>query len=394
MAEKYPLANGLWSNAANWNGGTKPVAGDVVHANSFIVDIDEDVDVAELRTDAGTTAVAGGFFDVVSDDLTISCDFVWPNDNNFGIKVSSNSGTTTIIGDFYIPKGNNSTQHCAILLEGTCQLNLVGSILNKDNSGSHTARDNSGVIVNVTGGRLNITGDVEGGRNILNYNRQNSGIYVKSVDCVVNITGNVVGGPIGGGNIGNVNAGIYIETVNNTINVIGNVIGGFSFQAPGIYFHTNSNNNAVNITGVAQSNSSSPAVVNSGLGNNNTVTMFGDIINDGSQMAILVNNLILDNDTEMSWKLVDDTNNDKYLYSVGSGVLGQASESDVRKDVVYGSSSELTGELEQVIVDVEQLATDLLDEIQTSSHVVAQRLRRTSTDETVASIVTSSVTAR
>ena len=389
MAEKYPLANGLWSNAANWNGGTKPTSGDVVHSNNFIVDIDEDVDVLELRTDAGTTAVAGGYFDVVSDDLQVSCDFIWPNDNNFGIQVSSNSGTTTIIGDIYMPKGTSATQHCGILLQGTCQLNVIGSILNKDSSGTQAARDNSGIIINVSGGRLNLTGDVNGGRNTVNYAKQNGGIYIKSVSCIVNITGNVIGGPIGGGVTSNLNAGIYVETTNNVINVVGNVIGGFNYQAPGIYFYTFVDNNIVNITGVAQSNNSSAAVVNTSYANNNTVTMFGDIVNDGSQMAILVNNLIIDNDTEMSWKLIDDTNNDRYLYSVGSGVLGQAVESDVRKDVVYGPSSELTGELEPVVVDTAQLASNLLDEITTSSNPLAERLRNVSTIQTTGAQISS-----
>ena len=387
MAEKYPLANGLWSNAANWNGGTKPTSGDVVHSNNFIVDIDEDVDVLELRTDAGTTAVGGGYFDVVSDDLTVSCDFIWPDDNDFGIQVSSNSGTTTIIGDVYMPKGTSATRHCGILLQGTCQLNVIGSILNKDNSGSQTARDNSGIIINVSGGRLNLTGDVEGGRNTANYNKPNAGIYIKTVDCIINVTGDVIGGPIGGGNILNINAGIYVETTNNVINVIGNVIGGFSFQTPGIYFDASVN--SVNITGVAQSNNSSPAVEKSYGVINNTVTMFGDIINDGEQMAILIDNLVLDNDTEMSWKLIDDTNNDRYLYSVGGGVLGQAVESDVRKDVVYGPSSELTGELEPVVVDTAQLASNLLDEITTSSNPLAERLRNVSTIQTTGAQISS-----
>jgi len=388
MAEKYPLANGLWSNAANWNGGTKPTSGDVVHSNNFIVDIDEDVDVLELRTDAGTTAVGGGYFDVVSDDLTVSCDFIWPDDNDFGIQVSSNSGTTTIIGDVYMPKGTNSTQHCGILLQGTCQLNVIGSILNKDNSGSQAARDNSGIIINVSGGRLNLTGDVEGGRNTANYNRQNSGIFINTLSCIVNITGDVEGGPIGYGvSSGNINAGIYVDTTNNVINVIGNVIGGFNFQTPGIYFEAS--DNSVNITGVVQSNNSSAALLNGSFGQNNTVTMFGDIINDGGQMAILIDNLVLDNDTEMSWKLIDDTNNDRYLYSVGSGVLGQAVESDVRKDVVYGPSSELTGELEPVVVDTAQLASNLLDEITTSSNPLAERLRNVSTIQTTGAQISS-----
>jgi len=391
MAEKYPLANGLWSNAANWNSGTKPVAGDVVHSNNFTVDIDEDVDVAELRTDAGTTAVGGGFFEVNSDNLTISCDFIWPDDNDFGIKINSNIGTTTFIGDVYMPKERSATKHCGILLQGTCQLNVVGSVLNKDSSGAQVARDNSGIIIKVTGGRLNLTGDVEGGRNTTNFAKQNAGILISDVDCIVNITGNVIGGPIGGGNAGNVNSGIYIETTNNVINVIGNVIGGFNFQTPGIFFSASDND--VNITGIAQSNNTAAAVTNINFFINNTVTMFGDIINDGSQMAIFVNNLILDNDTEMSWKLIDDTNNPKYLYSVDSGIFGQAAESDVRKDVVYGPTNDLTGQLEQAIVDVTQLADDLLDEIQVSNHVVAQRLRASATDDSVGEIVASTLGA-
>ena len=384
MAEKYPLANGLWSNAANWNGGTKPTSDDVVHSNSFIVDIDEDVNVLELRTDAGTTAVGGGYFDVVSDNLTISCDFIWPIDDGFGIQVSSNSGTTTIIGDIYMPKGNSNNLNYGLALNGTCLLNLIGSVLNKDISGAQNAKNDSGILINVSGARLNIIGDVEGGRATSSFSVQNTGIYINDVDCIVNITGIVRGGPIAG--IRN-NSGIFVATSNNTINVVGDVIGGFNYSANGILINTGGNN--VNITGTAKSNNSAASVYCPNNITDSFVTMFGDIVNDGSQMAILVNNLIIDNDTEMSWKLIDDTNNDMYLYSVGSGVLGQATESDVRKDVVYGPSSELTGELEPVNVDTAQLASNLLDEITTSSNPLAERLRNVSTIQTTGAQISS-----
>ena len=71
MAEKYPLANGNWSNAANWNGGTKPAAGDDVHANNFTVTIDENVTVNRLLGTAGAVAVANGFF-TTSGSVTIN----------------------------------------------------------------------------------------------------------------------------------------------------------------------------------------------------------------------------------------------------------------------------------------------------------------------------------
>lgn len=58
MAIKYPLANGNWSNAANWNGGTKPVAGDDVYAGTFTVNVDENINVASLNNTAISRPIA------------------------------------------------------------------------------------------------------------------------------------------------------------------------------------------------------------------------------------------------------------------------------------------------------------------------------------------------
>lgn len=74
-----------------------------------------------------------------------------------------------------------------------------------------------------------------------------------------------------------------------------------------------------------------------------------------------------------------------------AGSANYPAEADVENGVVYGNSNQFTGTLEQV--DTSQLATDLLDEIQTSSHVVAQRLRAAATDDSVGDIVTSTLGA-
>ena len=66
MALKYPLANGNWSNAANWNGGTVPVPGDDVRANGFTVTIDVDINVSQISTVALAPAAAGGTFTVTT----------------------------------------------------------------------------------------------------------------------------------------------------------------------------------------------------------------------------------------------------------------------------------------------------------------------------------------
>jgi len=83
---------------------------------------------------------------------------------------------------------------------------------------------------------------------------------------------------------------------------------------------------------------------------------------------------------------------DKFLYTA-STLTGYPLEEDVEDGVVYGPSNEYEGTLSPVNVDTAQLASDLLDDIQTSSHVVAQRLRAAATDDSVGSIVTSTLGA-
>ena len=64
MAERWAIIAGNWSATATWNGGTLPAAGDDVYANNFTVTIDQNVSVKSLNTKAGTTAIAGGQFNV------------------------------------------------------------------------------------------------------------------------------------------------------------------------------------------------------------------------------------------------------------------------------------------------------------------------------------------
>ena len=61
MALKYPSATGVWSNAANWNGGTLPIAGDDVRANGFTVTIDVDINVLQISTAASAPDRCGEF---------------------------------------------------------------------------------------------------------------------------------------------------------------------------------------------------------------------------------------------------------------------------------------------------------------------------------------------
>lgn len=198
MALKYPSANGNWSTAANWNGGTLPVAGDDVRANGFTVTIDVDINVLQISTAQSLPAAAGGGF-VVSTNRTLTCDV------NTGTTVtlsSSVGNTVNIIGNLYgAPSG------------------VGGNTLSFSNSGSI----------------LNITGIVYGASN-------NSGSTIV-ISGTLNLVGNVFGGPLGassngisissGGNLiftGNITAGggttnaILFSGNSSTIN--GNIYGG------------------------------------------------------------------------------------------------------------------------------------------------------------------------
>jgi hypothetical protein len=77
MAERYAVGHGSWSAVGTWDGGASlPGAGDTVHANGFNVTMDQDVTVGSIRTDAGTTASAGGQFFSATAGITINADVV------------------------------------------------------------------------------------------------------------------------------------------------------------------------------------------------------------------------------------------------------------------------------------------------------------------------------
>ena len=73
MATKYPLANGNWSNAANWNDGTKPTAGDDVYADGKTVTIDESTaSLNSVRTTQRSGCTNGGSFLITAGGVTVT----------------------------------------------------------------------------------------------------------------------------------------------------------------------------------------------------------------------------------------------------------------------------------------------------------------------------------
>ena len=175
MALKYPSANGNWSNAANWNGGTVPVPGDDVRANGFTVTIDVDIDVLQISTVALAPAAAGGVFSVTT---------------NRNITANINAGTTT----------------CLSSASG-----IIVTIIGNINAGSANAVN--GVNFTNAGSVLNVTGNVVAGSSVnVQYGINSSG--------TVNFIGNATGSAVGFGS-----AAININT-GGVLNLTGIITGG------------------------------------------------------------------------------------------------------------------------------------------------------------------------
>jgi len=171
MAEKYPIANGNWSTAANWNGGTKPTTGDTAHANGFTVTLDEDVTCDVLTTASGATASAGGEFDKPNSGsaIVLTCDIVAGS----SLCIDNNDATNilTIIGDIYggWRNGGNGTD-----FNGAAGGDITGNIYGGDYRGAayfkgivvgdvYAATGNGQAALHSSSGNIDLTGNCFGG---------------------------------------------------------------------------------------------------------------------------------------------------------------------------------------------------------------------------------------
>jgi hypothetical protein len=179
VAEKYPLATGLWSDAANWNGGTKPLVADDVHANNFIVTIDESISVNSLRGTAGAVAVANGQF-LTSGTVVIDvADAVYGGNSSTGT-LRMSSGATL-----------NGNATLSTVASRASVFVLTGAVMNGDaieadgvavdgglmNGNAVSARSRTNAAVTVSNGGEMIgtaTGDARGTQQVF---CTNSGIF-------------------------------------------------------------------------------------------------------------------------------------------------------------------------------------------------------------------------
>jgi hypothetical protein len=267
MALKYPLANGNWSTAANWNGGTVPVVGDDVRANGFTVTIDVDINVLQISTNALAPASAGGSF-VVSTNRILTCDV------NAGTTITLTStvgNTVNIIGNIYgAPSGVGGN---------TISFTNSGSILNVTGI-VYGAANNSGSAL-VTSGTLNFVGNVFGG----SVGASSNGITISSGGNLV-FTGNITAG-------GGTTAAISFAGNFSTIN--GNIYAGIS-TARGLAINAGANTINADCYGSNTAASSSSALsVTGGISTTVNGTIYAGTISTSLGLTSTSTNVVVSN---------------------------------------------------------------------------------------------------
>ncbi len=291
MADKWPLANGNWSNASNWNGGTLPTSIDDVFADGKTVVIDQNVTVLSIRSTQRSGGINGGTFQVTSSGFTINC-------TGLGM-ISGSSGTGALTG---------------LLTSGVLTVNS-----NAQGGGANTRC----ISILNPGGTYNIFGTMLGG----NFGLA-SAIFVNS-NATVNIVGNIFSGT------GASAPGIDLAQ-QCTLNVTGNVTGN------GNNVGISSGNAVVNIIGTVTSSTLVGGV--NGL-TNNVITISGSLINNNGRIAIqTTGKLYLSSSTVNQWTLQNDLLANTTLYEPGTA-LGNPAITDVRDGVSYASGA-LTGTLD------------------------------------------------
>jgi hypothetical protein len=230
MADKWPLANGNWSSAANWNGGTKPAAGDDVFADGKTIAIDEDVTVLSIRNTLRSGGTLGGQFNVSGTRSIVANLTSTTNASIALMTVSPSSGqTVTITGAI----GGNTTNNTPTITHNSVgSLVINGNVEGGTSDGARCLRMNAAGITVING---NVSGGSAGTA---------SAIFIEDAGHVVTVNGNVTATGSGA---------VRYTVSNNTITINGSIIA--STSAPAIYATSATSGTKVIHSGTLQSSS-------------------------------------------------------------------------------------------------------------------------------------------
>ena len=395
----------IWEDdgSGSWAASTTlPGVDDDVYANFFEVLIDQTISVKSLRNQSATDINADGRFKMTSSyDITTVDGIYGSNSSNIedmclliGASITINiysdvyggvngksqcihneyDCTISIYGDVGVLYDNYNDYSYAIYNTGDCDITIIGNVgLNQPSNSMSIYNEgdcNFTIIGNITGlynrngygtiydnntsSNYYITGNLKSGnksystalRLVSNtgiveiignvygstythssYGTNSIGLYITASSTEVNITGNIYTGIY--------SPGVYVEGT-GTINITGNLYsdGGINYSAVRMYFTGTPNR----ITGNLYSGSLQSAL----SGNGGAVIIKGNVYNYNSIMAIFYLSIYYDIEPDTQWEFYNYASAAKSLVAENS-VTGMPSEADVRKDVVYGAVSGLTG---------------------------------------------------
>lgn len=303
MADKWPLANGNWSTAANWNNGTLPQAGDDVYADGKTVAIDQDVNVGSIRTTTRSGGTAGGTFTVANARI-ITC--TGASANTIGILSGATtscltcSGTELITVNAPIIRGASSTIF-GINISGSAPLTINGQVrshaINSTSTGLITVygdvihdSGNAGNAMTISSSSISVTGNVAPTSGNGSYS-----ILATAANCTITIVGSIFGGS-GGAVVGGINT---TTGSNQIINVTGNITGGTSHFGLGIGGAGTVATVTGNVTGGSSASGASHGISQQANNVNNRVVVYGTVT--GSPTG---NPGIYDSNTSGGWTIV------------------------------------------------------------------------------------------
>ena len=450
MPNRWPIANGNWSNAAIWSGSIIPTASDDVYANNRIVTIDQNINVRGLSAVSITGVSASGYF-VASDGISIKANITGSSSPITTYPVSPlilSSGVTAINPTLLLTGSMNvsltgSILHgasgcIAIVHMGTGTLNISGSTIDQVSVAGGTFNNGHILLytgsVNVIGnlttattsatpglwnwyGRVNVVGNLQ--------SRIFSSLTTIRSCCIYNQYGTVnVTGNITATSTTHVSYGAHgIDNLSGIVNVVGNLNSSGS-DVPcvantsnlGVITHTGtvtagttaaalSNGNTSGIIScIGQVNASTTAVGYQSTSTTAINILSGPLINSGSRNAIYCYNVQLYDDVTTRYTIgVSGSANTITLFSPDQ-VTGVPSGSDVRTGVIYGPGNELTGSMNvphpnsvSIGVAVDQTTGSALVKPEdlwnmaitslTASNSIGQRLANASTSASMAAII-------
>jgi hypothetical protein len=411
MAVKFPLANGVWSNEANWNDGTLPQEGDDVYADGKTISIDvATITVTSIRTDIRTGGTNGGRFNLGSGIpvFNITANIFTGVANNV---ITINIGvacTLNLVGNLFGATGGVSTAALAsraVSIESSnVILNITGNIAAGSSQQAHTVISFQTTLNNTTVnliGNINTTGS--GIQSVLLGTNVNTNIN----SCNINITGNVTST-----STGDATRAIYFRFGTNNNFILNGIASHVSGDSSGILLLLSNNNNTIfidectsNASGNAVALSQNTLAVNSG----GTITVrklthpsttFRNIISVGTNCNVIYRELVMPSlirlkSDDYYVEAVDSLDNTLTLTEIDDINLRLPAQADVRESISYNDGNR-TGTMavpvasnvrKDVPVDdtvgtADLTAEDILNAILTSENPVAERLRNVSTVQT------------